>query len=218
MIAPLLNVLERVVLEPTGRRFFLLAIMIAIGAATFAIFEWYTSYFELSRIEKTAEVLSKLQDLASKETTSSSGDTVLIRQLVDATHATLYERRFLPQLSRAQPSKLQSTWAFLAGMAPWLILAIVAAWTERREPETPRVVVLVLAVGLLMGWLGTSVAGIFFPWLTIAYAVLHFGLLGLLAWWAPQVSNADNAVVLRHPGSEEESAGPTDSGQPTSPG
>lgn len=154
MLQPFFDMIERLVDEFSWRRLFLILFLIFLVVGSIGFYEWYTKHFELARIEKSIDLLSKLARLKVNADTPEGenlkpiykGLTAQLNEVVNST------RRGL--------GLSVSGWKIVSGAAPWLLMAFAfLPRVLKREPNTVGGLVMVIVFACIFGmvnwWLPT---------------------------------------------------------------
>jgi hypothetical protein len=187
MFQPIFDAFERLVTDFSRRRILLLLGFLAFIGVSIAVFEYYTAYFRMNRLDRAASLLKDLSELS--QTPGIQGSTVLatIRDsIAGQLRDVLVQQASLPRLS---PSLL----GMLVAAAPWLLFALLFLSSMRRGDKSA-----------VPGFYGALVCAVIFGLLSlllppgtgasirfIIYPVGHFVLLAIVAtWWQSRKQRA----------------------------
>ena len=171
MLEPLLQFFEKLVLEFSWRRLFLVFVIGAFALCAFTTFEWYTSYFRLGRLEKTTQLLKELRSLRSDATISNEDDLQRVYKIISAQLEETSAPRSINLSSRSQFAK------FLGGSILWLLFGF--AYVTRVEGKNRAAgFVFALTVGVIVGLVGIFLPEFMWPWFNyLVYPILNFFLI-----------------------------------------
>ena len=117
-----------------GANFFALLILVALLFVAFSLFERYTSSFRLGRLQKTADLISKIQEVELTITNNTpelrNDYNVLMSQVTEAVNAKPLTLDFIPGTLHFSMDYL---WKFLAGGSLWLVFGVIAIRTELKK-------------------------------------------------------------------------------------
>jgi hypothetical protein len=180
MIEQAFKVIERLLFEFSWRRFlsFVLVVLFVFGG--FAAFEWYTSYFTISRIQRTATALRSLQEIEKGGLRSQSAEEQTRQQLLLELRRTLYQRHVAVT---AGPIELSLSWTailkFVFGASPWVLVALSAVRAIRKREQNAWYGFggILLTAGVF-GLIGAALPTVGWPWVNLfVYPVGHFVLI-----------------------------------------
>ena len=138
----------------------------------FIAFERYTSYFQLSRLEKATQILERLHQIEADEKLSKEEDLQSIHsKLVSELNLTISRREISFSLD-------YRFYKFLAGAAPWIFLSLIYIFGFRKKDADRTVGALAaLFFGAVFGAIGLLIPDLFWPWLNfVIYPIGHFFL------------------------------------------
>jgi len=169
------------------KRFSAAVLALAIFSSAVLIYERYTSNFELSRIQRSAEILSTLHELAPSSQSDKEVDMIRIQLLSDLSR--LVSQR---QITTGIPQALlNGLWSdpirnFLAGAAPWLLFFLLSLPKSFKQGATNPIPVATYGIlALICGWLATFLnfkASVMSTFLTFLVApFLLVGIIGVIA-------------------------------------
>jgi len=117
--------------EFTWRRFFALLVVAALLFVAFSLFERYTSSFRLSRLQKTADLISKIQEIELTITNASpevrSDYKAVVAQVTDAVNSKPLSLDFIPSTLHFS---MDGFWKFIAGGSLWVVFALISIRAE----------------------------------------------------------------------------------------
>lgn len=151
--------------EPlTLRRAFVFSLIAGATIGGIVFYEAYTASFRLGRLQKSAELLARLQEL---ETNGTNGPPEIQRARQQLRELTLTTIEMTPARLELVPSKLSlsldSLWKFLAGSALWLVLALLQLhrW---KQPAGRREALGHIAFAIFAGVVATLLPAVWWPW------------------------------------------------------
>jgi len=139
-IGTLFSSVEKLVYEPTWKRFFHLVLSVGVLLGAFLIFERYTRTFELARLERSVDVLRKLHAL--KAETGDTNEQELIR-MGSVLESQMHELvKLQPAGTESQPNQIikpSGWWKFLAALIPWaLVIAPMVRAEAKKRGNVPK--------------------------------------------------------------------------------
>jgi hypothetical protein len=152
--------------EFTWRRFFALLVVAALLFMAFSLFERYTSSFRLGRLQKSAELISKIQAIETTITNSSlelqRDYRALIAQATEAVEVKPISLDVLPSTLRFS---MDDVWKFLAGGVLWFIFALFTIPKSLRgDKESRRAFGGMMLFAAISGFVGIFVHPYRWPW------------------------------------------------------
>ena len=151
MIEAIVKAFDGLLSDFNWRRVASLILFTAYVAIIFGICEAFSAHFRLSRLERTAGIIEKLQDIDSH---GFKPDSALSKTYSDLEHQ-------LQELTNPAPTSLPSLlwlWKSLAAATPWLLSSSVLAFDKRSALYG------VLALGVITGIIGAFVPTFMWPW------------------------------------------------------
>jgi hypothetical protein len=170
--------------EFTWPRFFALLVVISLLVVAFSLFERYTSSFRLGRLQRTADLISKIQEIETTITNATpelrADYKALLAQTTEAVNSKPISLDFIPGTLRFS---IDGLWKFLAGGSLWILLGLFAVREERKKGSSIKNLIggfVVLAA--ISGFAGMFVPSIWWPWFHIFIwpLVFLFGVTLLL--------------------------------------
>jgi len=148
-------------------------------------YEKYTNNFQLSRLQKSAEVLLTLQEIKSKNIQSNQSLLPIYKD-IEKELATLSDPA--NPASLAFNPKYAGFKKFFSTFSLWLLLALIIYFQQKKKPEKePNIVFGFIVLGLFFGFIGYLLPTILWPWLNlIAYPILHIALFAFIGITIPQ--------------------------------
>lgn len=181
---PLLEAILKVFSELTFRRFISLILILVIFMCVFVGYERVTSSFSLSRIQKSAELLSKLTELRGRSLDPESKAICdkLVLQLQKAVDS---DPLSLSIVSTPFVMKTEFLWKFLFGGAAWFIMALFnLPKAIKREKVSINNFYVLLVVGCIFGGIGLFIPAFWWPYFHLLVypflAVMIFLVIGLI--------------------------------------
>lgn len=178
MIEQILQLLEKLISEFSWRRLFFIIIILMLGLGTSYMFENYSGYFRLSRIEKETNLLEKLanlreKQLIQKEKYLSSIYESIIRDLDGFINKPTHGITVPPRV-----------WQGLAGAAPWLLFFLLFLPRARRgEPGAKSTLFGLIALAFIFGIIGTILPAFQLSWINyIGYPIGHSVIVLFILW------------------------------------
>lgn len=151
--------------EPlTLRRVFILSLIVGAAFGGIVFYEAYTANFRLGRLQKSADLLARLQEL---ETSGTNGtpETQRARKLLrELTLATIETTPAKLDLVPARLTlSLDSLWKFLAGSALWLVFSLsqIEKW---KHPAGRREILGHVTLAVIAGLVATLLPPFWWPW------------------------------------------------------
>ena len=151
--------------EPlTLRRGFIFSLIVGGAVGGIVLYEAYTASFRLGRLQKSADLLARLQEV---ENSGANGTPEIQRARKLLQELTLATIETTPVRLELVPSKLtlslDSLWKFLAGSALWWVLALLQLhrW---KQPAGRREVLGHVAFAIIAGVVATLVPAVWWPW------------------------------------------------------
>ena len=132
-----------------------------------SIYEIYTSAFRFSRLQKAADLLSKIEELDSHGTNASPellrARKALVAQAVEAIDTKPITLQFVPSTLKFS---MDGAWKFCAGAAFWGALALfqIGGITD---PKKRQALIGTLMVSGITGLVGMFVPSVWWPWFHI---------------------------------------------------
>ena len=132
MLNRLLDLIESIIFGFTWRRFLAVALLIGIFCGVLFIFEHYTSYFGLRKLEKATALLSTLQEIdgsksleSNEELSTIKSNVILELQEITQQKPLLPPFKFsFPLLKSAILSLHSGFWKFFIAASPWIVLLV----------------------------------------------------------------------------------------------
>jgi hypothetical protein len=153
-----------VVTEFTWRKFFALLVVLAIMIVAFSGYERYTSSFRLSRLQKSAELIAKLQEIDLTITNNSqelqSDYRALVAQANEAITTKPLSLDIFPTTLRFSMDVL---WKFLAGGAVWFVIGFIML-LKMKGTEAWSALGGSSMIGIIAGFLSIWIPAIWWPW------------------------------------------------------
>ncbi len=176
MLQPVFSAFEKLILEFSWRRVVYVFTIVVVAGGLLGFGEWYTTFFRLNRLSKTAAILETLSNVSHEP--SDTIVAALKDRLVAELETTMYPRRIGLPLPTPQLG-LGWSWAkFVAGASPWLLLAFVGFRGKQNDAGTVAAIVFVLGIGALFGWIGTLIPTIYSRWINLLlYPLLQLILI-----------------------------------------
>jgi hypothetical protein len=165
-LEPFFSAFEKLFVEFSWRRALYVMLIIGVTVSVLFLAEWYTGYLRLGRLQRSAEILTRLQDIETKAAVSSPRVRQIEAELLGELAATTYPREIAFQIPRTVPmSTTQRVWAFVAGAAPWIFVTCFGFANARRgEPAAWTAVFMLLVIAGLFGWFGSLLPQLLWPW------------------------------------------------------
>ena len=152
--------------EFTWRKLLAVIVVVCVVFVGFSLFERYTSSFRLTRLQKAADLLIRVQELQARGTNNSPevdhATGVLISQVTRAveTEPTTINFEFVP--SRLTFS-IDWFWKFLAGSALWFVLSF-SQITKLKTKDGRNAFFGALVMAVVSGSVGICVRAFWWPW------------------------------------------------------
>ena len=183
-IKGILDKVDELFKEFTWPRFFaLLAVAVAFFISV-TLYERYTSSFLLGRLPRSAELISKIQEIELSITNASPAlrhdYEALLAQASSAVQEQPMSLGFIPAKLRLQKDAISK---FFAGGALWFLFAFIALVTPRSGNDTTafRGFSGLIAFGVVAGLIGIFIPDFCWPWFHIFIYPLVVMFLMLLA-------------------------------------
>ena len=168
------------------KKFFATVVMTLIALALFSIYEFYTSSFRFSRLQKAADLLHRIDEIELQGTNTSPelqrARKTIVTQAVEAIVTKPFTLEIIPSTLKFS---MDGVWKFMAGAALWLFFALfqIGGLTDPKKRSTFFGLV---TVAIITGFMGMFVANYWWPWfhififpwvalLCIGVALLPFG-------------------------------------------
>jgi hypothetical protein len=170
--------------EFTWRRFFALVSVVFVFFILFSLYERYTSSFRLGRLQKSAELIAKIQEIEIGITNSSPAVRqdyeALVAQASEAIRDKPLSLDFIPNTLRLRVDAISK---FFAGGALWFLFAFIALVTPRSGNDTTafRGFSSLIAFGVVTGLIGIFIPDFCWPWFHIFIYPLVVMFLMLMA-------------------------------------
>lgn len=153
--------------EFTWKKLMSIVVMLAIAFCIVSIYETYTSTFRFNRLQKAADLLSKIEEIDSHGTNTSPellrARKALVAQAVEAIDTKPITWQFIPSTLKFS---MNVVWKFLAGAAFWCSLALTQIGgigdAKKRSPMLGMIL-----VGIITGFIGIFVPSVWWPWFHI---------------------------------------------------
>lgn len=153
--------------ELTPRRFISLLLVLGLCFLGILAYERFTSSFSLGRIQKSAELLARLNDLQSHNLGQQSKEISdkLLAQLQKAVEADPLSLRIV---SQPLVVKTEALWKFLFGGGLWFVFALAnLRKMARREKDSGNLFLGLVAFGIFCGVVGVFVPTVWWPFFHI---------------------------------------------------
>ncbi len=152
--------------EFTWPRFFALLVVISLLIMAFSLFERYTSSFRLGRLQRTADLISKIQEIETTITNATpelrADYKALLAQTTEAVNSKPVSLDFIPSTLRFSMDGLLK---FVAGGSLWLLFELFAVLAERKKGgDTKSLVGGFFIFASISGFAGTFFPSILWPW------------------------------------------------------
>ncbi|SRR5712692_3742752 len=188
MVESFYKTFEEFVVEFSPRRFAAAILLAIIGLGCLAIFEWYTSYFTLGRLERATALLERLATLKSNDQVATDEKLQAIRSDI-----TIQLRKLVEPAPRSVFSRRIAIWKFAAGFTPWLLFALAYLRNVRTDRSNWNPLMGALFMGAVFGFAGLLIPSAWVTWASlISYSVGHFLLvfLAVSVWQARKLARA----------------------------
>jgi hypothetical protein len=176
----LFDTLGKLLLEFTWRRLASVVLMAALAISAVALYERYTSSFQLARIEKVANILATLHAIDPTQLDGRPELRATYLDLVTQVNAAARSRPLLPELSATRwvPTTVGKV---IGGGILWWLLALLAFRDVLRKDNNARVALpALLVLGLGAGLVALTVDGGGIAFHFVLYPLLSFVLPVLL--------------------------------------
>ncbi len=186
--------------EFTWRRVLALLILLGLLFLGFSLYERYTLSFQLSRLQRSAELLMTIHKM---ESTVTSGNPEIRRASQKLAEQSIHAVETKPLSLDILPSTLRFStdylWKFLAGAAAWFGLAISRTPRIARGDKASKTSAAgFFFFGILAGLLGLAIPPLWWPWfhliiypLCILAFFYVFIFTPFMIWWcSPSDKNA----------------------------
>jgi hypothetical protein len=193
MLEPVFRTVEQLVLEFSWKRVLHVLLILMLALAILGALEWYTSYLQLMRIARSAEILATLQEIQSRGLASQSELDQTYRTLMAELEASTYSRTLSWRVPEAPTIRdFRPLWKFSAGAAPmWLIGLFTSFFIETRR-EAVVTMAAMLLVGLFFGGIGLILPTVAWPWVNlVAYPI---GYVLVLAGFGMLISDKEDSL------------------------
>lgn len=152
--------------EFTWRRFLAFLIFVGLLFLGFLVYERYTASFQLSRLQKSAELIITIHNMEMSITNGSTAiqkaGHSLAEQSIQAVEAKPLSLDILPTTLRFSTDYL---WKFLAGCAAWIALSISRMPRIVRGDKASKATATgFLFFGILAGLIGLAIPTFWWPW------------------------------------------------------
>lgn len=190
MLEPVFSAVEKLVIEFSWKRVIYILLIATLAVVSFALFEWYTAYFRLARLEKSSEILQTLVEIEAKVVTANPKLVQVYGDLSAELEESTYPRHMgMPEMGSMQPPPWAWIAKFLAGAFLWWCCVLLIPSQLRNDPGDEKLLALVglLVLGVIGGGLGLLVPSFFWPWVNLGlYPIISFYVgLVLLAILSP---------------------------------
>lgn len=179
---------EAFVIEFSARRVVAVVLLALLALSGFGAFEWYTSYFRLSRLERSVALLERLSALDLGGKLAQDEALLAIRSEITTR---LKETVTRPGASSSVAIARSVALKFGAGVAPWLLFLLAYLPSVRSDPSNWSGVGGALFVGIFFGLLALLIPDTWATWTgLILYSLGHFVLVVfvILAWQAREAA------------------------------
>jgi len=166
----------------------LASVLIVVGAVGFLGYEWYTSHFRFVKVQKSLELLEKLDDIQKKDLDASSQviyDSIQLRLQKITEIDLLLQKKF--DLEASHPSfPLEH---FFGGSFWWIILAVVFEVVNIRERQAKAIgkeatssLLMILSLGFVWCFIVSILFALSWPWSAFLspWIVLFLSPLGFI--------------------------------------
>ena len=155
--------------ELTWKRFRGVLILFCVIAVMFGLFDSYTSYFTLSRLSRSAELIVQVQAIeantAKRTPELEQAYKSLCGQVLEAVSAKPWTLRMTPPSTQVPYSRL---WKFLAAVAPWLLFSLIMIPDIlRRKPNAWHGILGVSVIAICFGFIGLILPTFYWPWFNL---------------------------------------------------
>lgn len=156
--------LDKFCTEFTVRKFFGVIVVGLLAFGVFLIYERYTSSFQLSRLQKAADLLARIQVVSGSGTNSTPdldrARNALVAQAVKAIEEKPLSLDFIPS---KLTFSMETLWKFAAGGALWCMFALFQL-SKLKTKEGRQAILGLLMLAGLSGFVGIFVPAIWWPW------------------------------------------------------
>jgi hypothetical protein len=171
MFRVIADAIEDLLAQFSWRRLLTLVVFFSILAAVFVVFERYTAYFHLARLQKATVLLSQLGLLESDVAVASDPELRAIRDAIEADLVSLIS----PGAGRAFGTTNILRW--LAGGASWFLLSLMYVPDLRKRQNIAPFVGLIV-FGVLLATVGLLIPRSAGPYIHfLAYPVGSFAVI-----------------------------------------
>lgn len=177
--------------EFTWKRFFALVVVIALMLISFSLFERYTSSFRLNRLQKSVELLIKVQEIEKTATTGSPEIKRASKEIMKQTLEAIEVKPLsLDIFSSTFTFSIDHLWKFIAGSLFWAIVALTRLPKIIRGEKRARASFFgILFLAIITGMFAMQIPGIWWPWgHLILYpmsvvASFYISIIPFAVWW-----------------------------------
>jgi hypothetical protein len=168
MLEPVFESFEKLIDQFSWKRMIFLSLFILFAISGLLIFESYTGYFKLNRLEKSVNLLKNLNEIGNSSFSNRDKDLRLI-----------YDE-LKKELNNSLKNKYKMSLDFkilikaLSGAAPWIILSLFFINGIGKEKDT----IYALSGTIIFGFL-SAIIGIYLPlfkWSIINYIIYPWGV------------------------------------------
>ena len=160
--------------EFTWKKLFSIFVILAIAFTIVSIYEIYTSAFRFSRLQKAADLLSKIEELDSHGTNASPellrARKALVTQAVEAIDTKPITLQFVPSTLKFS---MDGTWKFFAGAAFWCLISLTQI-RNATDTKKNNAFIGMVTFGIMNGFIGMFVPNVWWPWFHIFILPLVF--------------------------------------------
>ena len=179
MIEPIVKAFDALLSDFSWRRLTAIVVFTAYVVIICSAYEAFTGHFRLARIEHSARVLAKLQDIDSRPLNPSSPIAAIRDDLVT-------KLREISNPSTVSLPAFAGTWRFLASSGPWLLLSLMfVSGIRKGQAGAWSGFVGILFFGIIAGFTGLLIPTFLWPWGNLVlYPIVLFVLfsVGAVVW------------------------------------
>jgi len=153
-----------VVTEFTWRKFFALLVVLAVAVSAFYGYERFTASISLNRLQKSAELIAKLQEIDLTITNNSQELQKDYKALVAQANEAIETKPFsLDVVPTTLHFSMDALLKFLAGGAVWYIFGIIML-LKMKGTEAWNALAGSSMIGTIAGFLSIWIPAIWWPW------------------------------------------------------
>lgn len=140
MLDPLFNFFEKLIDQFSWRRLIFVALILVLSSISLIVFESYTGHFRLSKIEKTVDIIAKLNELPPDITKQGRESIINTTKILSQDLESFSGGNSTPFSINVNLLKV------IAALAPWLLFAAILPLTGNNGSKEALIGIIVCAI------------------------------------------------------------------------